>query len=311
MSELDKLLGDIREKTGTEIRLAPHGGEETGFFADCLGAHTQLWIDGSGAEAERVAALVKYLLERGICGTEEKGLKEILLGEGGQWQAFRFLTKYNLSDAPCYAVDMTVDKNVSDALLHVERCLEGGRDLFVQMDSTRIAVVKFSGDGQTPYEFGEFLSRSLYEELGIHAGVGIGCEAKTFSEIAGSYNQAVTATRMSGIFESKGSVHTYREYLLVHMLEDIPQTRINEYLEQFRVDDASEIFEDAEMSGTAEEFLESSLNASETSRKLFMHRNTLMYRLDKIERISGLNIRKFSDAVTFRVISILYKLLNN
>ena len=63
------------------------------------------------------------------------------------------------------------------------------------------------------------------------------------------------------------------------------------------------------MVNTAEEFLENSLNVSETSRKLYMHRNTLMYRLDKIERVTGLNLRKFSDAVTFRLITILNKLV--
>ena len=63
------------------------------------------------------------------------------------------------------------------------------------------------------------------------------------------------------------------------------------------------------MVNTAEEFLENSLNVSETSRNLFMHRNTLMYRLDKIERVMGLNLRKFSDAVTFRIITILFKLV--
>ena len=81
-------------------------------------------------------------------------------------------------------------------------------------------------------------------------------------------------------------------------------------MEQFYVESADEVFEDKDMMETAERFLENSLNISETSRDLFMHRNTLMYRLDKIERITGLNIRKFSDAVTFRVITILYKLLN-
>ena len=70
-----------------------------------------------------------------------------------------------------------------------------------------------------------------------------------------------------------------------------------------------EIFEDEEMLETAEAFLQSSLNISETSRNLYMHRNTLLYRLDKIEKATGLNIRLFSDAVSFRVLSILYKLL--
>ena len=76
-----------------------------------------------------------------------------------------------------------------------------------------------------------------------------------------------------------------------------------------QTNEAKELLKDEEMVNTAEEFLENSLNVSETSRNLYMHRNTLMYRLDKIERIMGLNLRKFSDAVTFRIITILNKLL--
>ena len=69
------------------------------------------------------------------------------------------------------------------------------------------------------------------------------------------------------------------------------------------------LIEDEEMLETAEVFLQSSLNVSETSRNLYMHRNTLLYRLDKIEKSTGLNIRLFSDAVSFRVLTVLHKLL--
>ena len=55
--------------------------------------------------------------------------------------------------------------------------------------------------------------------------------------------------------------------------------------------------------------MEANLNVSETSRKIYLHRNTLMYRLDKIEKATGLNVRKFSDAVTFRLITILSRLV--
>ena len=72
---------------------------------------------------------------------------------------------------------------------------------------------------------------------------------------------------------------------------------------------SKEVFDDEEMLLTAEEFLQNSLNVSETSRKLYMHRNTLLYRLDKIEKSSGLNIREFPQAVSFRVLTILHKLL--
>ena len=83
--------------------------------------------------------------------------------------------------------------------------------------------------------------------------------------------------------------------------------RRNEYLELLLDSDAEDIFTDKEMIQTAEVFLENNLNVSETSRNLFLHRNTLTYRLDKIERQSGLDIRKFSDAVTFRLITVLFK----
>ena len=72
---------------------------------------------------------------------------------------------------------------------------------------------------------------------------------------------------------------------------------------------AEDIFNDEEMKETAEEFLENSLNQSETARKLFLHRNTLNYRLDKIEKATGLNIRKFSDAVMFRLITLIRELV--
>jgi len=104
-------------------------------------------------------------------------------------------------------------------------------------------------------------------------------------------------------------VHSYREFLLVKMLEDIPESKLAEYLAELSDDRFNEIFEDEEMLSTAECFLQHDLNVSETSRNLYMHRNTLLYRLDKIEKATGLNIRAFSDAVSFRVLTILYKLL--
>ena len=111
------------------------------------------------------------------------------------------------------------------------------------------------------------------------------------------------------MFGSKGNVHTYREFILIKMLEDIPEGKLGDYLSVLLDKEAKELLRDEEMVNTAEEFLENSLNVSETSRNLFMHRNTLMYRLDKIERVMGLNLRKFSDAVTFRIITILFKLV--
>ena len=89
----------------------------------------------------------------------------------------------------------------------------------------------------------------------------------------------------------------------------MPAARRAEYLSVLLDGEARELLKDEDLAGTAEEFLGNDLNVSETSRNLYMHRNTLMYRLDKLERMTGLNLRKFSDAVTFRVITILNRLV--
>ncbi len=307
--ELNAILKDIYEKTGTEVRLAPSGGEETAFFLDDRGKKIPAFIGGTGEQAEKTARLLGYLVSEALSSGRACSLKEILLGEGDRSTIYRFMTKHNVKDAPCYALDLIVDKRLPEAIAHVESCLADTADLISGMDDSHLAVAVFGDDTQLPVELGSFLVQSLYEELGVKASVGVGCEVKSFTEIAASYSQAATAVRMSGLLKSKGEVHTYREYLLIKMLEDLPEGKRKEYMEQFHITGAEEVFSDEEMTDTAEAFLENSLNLSETSRNLFMHRNTLLYRLDKIERLTGLNIRKFSDAVTFRVITILYKLL--
>ena len=95
----------------------------------------------------------------------------------------------------------------------------------------------------------------------------------------------------------------------MRMLEELPAARRAEFLAVLLDGEARELLKDEELAGTAEEFLGNDLNVSETARNLYMHRNTLMYRLDKLERLTGLNLRKFSDAVTFRVITILNRLV--
>ncbi len=310
---LEKILADIYEKTGAHAYLAPQGGEETAFTAEWNGEKRELYLAGSGPSAEREAKLVAYLLadrpQPSLNGKTEQ-MRAILSGEGGRLKAFSYLAGYGIADGPCFAIEVLPQRRIEDAYEHIERCLEG-KDSAVCMDDERIAVVKFAEEGQSPYEFGQFVSQSLYEEAGVRARIGVGCEMPSFGDIAVSYSQAVSAIRMSDVLGDKGEVHSYREYLLVHMLSDIPKERIKECLDSFRIGGTEEVYRDEELIVTAEVFLESNLNLSETSRALFIHRNTLSYRLDKIERLTGLNIRKFPDAVTFRVITVLLKLIKD
>ena len=149
----------------------------------------------------------------------------------------------------------------------------------------------------------EALVRECKEELGVDARAGVGPVVKELKDAALSYAGADNALRYADVFNVSGSVHSYREFILVKMLESVPESKLAEYFAELSDEKLKEIFDDEEMLNTAEAFLQSSLNVSETSR------NTLLYRLDKIEKATGLNIRAFPDAVSFRVLTILHKLL--
>ena len=239
-------------------------------------------------------------------------LKKILLGDCTSASLQKFETKFSVASSACFVLAIRIPKMIDEAIALIAQYGGNSLDAVVKMDGTNCALVKFLGtedDYHSALDYAEFLTQSLKEELGISVTVGVGSTVKGLKYAAASYLQASGALRYADVFEDKGSVHTYREYMLVKMLEDLSESKLAEYLAELMDENSKEILEDEEMVGTAEEFLRCSLNVSETSRNLYMHRNTLLYRLDKIERATGLNIRLFPDAVSFRVMMILYKLL--
>jgi carbohydrate diacid regulator len=218
-----------------------------------------------------------------------------------------------MKDMPAFVLIITAESRYSDVMLVLKNYSEGRADFISKIGENQIVFVKFIDEDNNEYqsstEYAEFLRLSVYEETGIQVRISVGGTVKTLVDLTSSYSQAMTALRMSKAMEAKGDVHSFKEYVLIRMLEEMPKHKLNEYLEILMDTDAKDVFNDPEMIETAEEFLENSLNVSETARKLYLHRNTLTYRLDKIERSTGLNIRKFADAITFRLVTILSKLV--
>lgn len=273
-------------------------------------------VNAAGTEGRNYAAMLLKLIEglspRAPRISKREYFKRILCGDSSADEAIAYKEKYALPDGACYAVVINFPQHIEDAenlIVQAEACRP---DCIVRVDGESCAMIRFisdEGDYQSAAEYCDFLAVSIFEELGAHPVIGVGGQVENFGGAALSFAQATTAVRMCKMFSSKGDVHTYKEYLLIKMLEDIPENRKREYMRELIGDEGMELFDDEEMTGTAEEFLSDNLNVSETSRKLYMHRNTLMYRLDKIERLTGLNIRKFSDAVAFRMLTIMHKLL--
>ncbi|HIU59510.1 MAG TPA: helix-turn-helix domain-containing protein [Candidatus Scatosoma pullistercoris] len=274
-------------------------------------------IGGTGTQARAYAALLPAYIENrqekeaDLSKTEY--LKRILFGECSSAGIYRYMTKFSVGKSACFALALSVPGQMEEVVSLISQYGGNSLDTVVALNRKNCVFVKFVGEEeseyQSPADYAEFLAQSLREELGLETTVGVGSVVKSLKDIPLSYSQAAGALRYAEVFSSRGNVHSYREYLLVRMLEDVPESKLMEYLGEMTDEGAKEIFEDADMLNTAEEFLQSSLNVSETSRKLYMHRNTLLYRLDKIEKATGLNIRQFPDAVSFRVLTVLYRLL--
>ncbi len=245
--------------------------------------------------------------------TKTEHLRRILRGECSSIGIYKYTTKFSVRETACFAIVLSVPKWMDETLALLEQYGGNSLDTAVQMSEDTCALVRFvreDGDGyRASVDYAECLVQSIKEELGIDALAGVGPIVKGVKDVRNSYEGAENALRYADVFEISGNVHSYRDFILIRMLEDIPESKCVEYLTEITDEQFKEIFDDEEMLLTAEAFLQSSLNVSETSRNLYMHRNTLLYRLDKIEKATGLNIRLFSDAVSFRVLTVLYKLL--
>ncbi len=138
--------------------------------------------------------------------------------------------------------------------------------------------------------------------------IGIGMPVDNLKDAAKSYREASLALTVGAIFESERYVMRYDRLGLGRLIYQLPPTLCHMFLDEVFPSGAYEAL-DSETLLTIQKFFENNLNGSETSRQLFVHRNTLVYRLDKVQKITGLDLRNFDDAVLFKLASMVRKYL--
>ena len=139
--------------------------------------------------------------------------------------------------------------------------------------------------------------------------VGVGMPVETLRDISKSYREANLALTIGGIFKPTEDIMRYDNLGLGRLIYQLPPTLCQMFLDEVFEDKSYEQL-DQEIINTIDTFFECDLNGSETSRKLFVHRNTLVYRLDKVQKITGLDVRTFEDAVLFKLASMVKKYLD-
>ncbi|NLN40670.1 MAG: hypothetical protein GX160_01520 [Clostridiales bacterium] len=180
-------------------------------------------------------------------------------------------------------------------------------DFLVLIDSQTVGLVKTvidEMDESDLIQLGEAIEDTILSETSVKSYVGIGQVKNNIYGIRDSYKEAIKAIDVGRIYGSNSRVFYYDTLLLERFLSEVPMNISEKYYKHIFHGEFNKVLND-EMIATIEKFFENNLNLSETSRQLYIHRNTLVYRLDKIQKSLGLDLRNFHDAVTFKIMMML------
>ena len=151
---------------------------------------------------------------------------------------------------------------------------------------------------------------TLNGEFFVRVAVGISTVVMNLKDLANAYKEARMALEVGKVFDTEKSVISYENLGIGRLVYQLPTTLCEIFLEEVFKDGSFESL-DRETLQTVQCFFENNLNVSETSRKLFVHRNTLVYRLEKIRKLIGLDLREFDHAITFKVALMVKKYLSS
>ena len=187
------------------------------------------------------------------------------------------------------------------------------QDFVLSINESDIAVIKQLSPNTGTQELERIaknMEETLKSELHVKTVIGIGTVAEHLRELADSYKDAQTAIDVGKVFDTERSIINYENLGIGRLIYQLPTTLCDIFLsEVFKKSSIDAL--DQETLFTINKFFENNLNVSETSRKLFVHRNTLVYRLEKIKKITGLDLREFDHAIVFKVALMVRKYLSN
>ncbi len=163
---------------------------------------------------------------------------------------------------------------------------------------------------RTLYKIAVTLEEALRVGGETRVVIGVGTVAYHLRELAKSYKEAQIAIEVGKVFDTEKYVINYENLGIGRLIYQLPTTLCEMFLQEvFKKNPIDAL--DQETLFTIHKFFENNLNVSETARKLFVHRNTLVYRLEKIKKLTGLDLREFDDAITFKVALMVKKYLTS
>jgi len=210
-----------------------------------------------------------------------------------------------------YLIELHMDKDMTP--LEVVRNIFPAKqkDFVTAVDEKNIVLVKELREKDRAEDIERYahtISDTLAAEVLSRGQVAIGTVVTDLKHVSASYKEAKMALEVGKIFETDKSVVNYERLGVGRLIYQLPLSMCKMFLSEVLAGSNVDNFDDETLT-TVNKFFENHLNVSETSRQLYIHRNTLVYRLDKLQKMTGLDLRNFEDALLFKVTLMVSKYL--
>ncbi len=208
-----------------------------------------------------------------------------------------------------FILEVTHEKENSS--LELIRSLFGNKssDFITAVDEKSIIIVRSLGDNEGYPQMdalAQTILDSLPEEKKTDAMIAYGTIVGEIKDVSRSYKEARMALNVGKIFFSESKVIAYSSLGIGRLIYQLPIPLCKMFIKEIFENKSPDEF-DEETLVTINKFFDNNLNVSETSRQLYIHRNTLVYRLDKLQKSTGLDLRVFEDAITFKIALMVVK----
>ncbi|MCH5340158.1 MAG: helix-turn-helix domain-containing protein [Acetatifactor sp.] len=176
-------------------------------------------------------------------------------------------------------------------------------DYITAVDESSVILIKALEENsgyEEMMEIAETIVALMNSEAMLNVRVSFGTVVQELKDVSKSYKEAKMALDVGKIFYAEKSVAAYSTLGIGRLIYQLPVNLCKIFIEEIFGDNVPTDLDEETLS-TISKFFENNLNVSETSRQLFIHRNTLVYRVEKIQKSTGLDLRSFDDALTFKI----------
>ncbi|MCH5275158.1 MAG: helix-turn-helix domain-containing protein [Lachnospiraceae bacterium] len=276
-----------------------------------------LVVRGSGEDVYTVGRLVAFQIQNLLVAYKERFdkdnfIKNLLLDNLLLVDIYSRAKKLHIQTDTSRVVMLVESENGKDNnALEISRAHFGSnsKDFVTAVDENNVVVVKDLSESEQSEEIDKAARslKSCLQKEGIkNVHISYGTVVHEIKEVSRSYKEARMALDVGRIFFDERDVIAYSELGIGRLIYQLPIPLCKMFIREIFGGKSPDDF-DEETLATIHKFFENSLNVSETSRQLFIHRNTLVYRLDKLQKSTGLDLRVFEDAITFKIALMVVK----